>query len=136
MSSLSACRSARSKSEIRGLKTSLICLSFLRGLRRVFIALICLINDRGDIATFSAFARSSTHITLPFVSHIYCHYLRKISPFLTLGKPLYLVLTLYFLYVTSPLSHPFFGTLYLLKSLIYLAFLTFKPSNMWYLFFW
>jgi len=42
---------------------------------------------------FSAFARSSTHITLPFVRHIYCHYLSKISPFLTPGKPLCLVVT-------------------------------------------
>ena len=47
MSSLSAYHSARSKSEIRGVKTPLICLSFLRELRGVIIALICLINDRG-----------------------------------------------------------------------------------------
>ncbi|AXJ87479.1 hypothetical protein EQH23_00035 [Streptococcus pneumoniae] len=52
------------------------------------------VRGEGDIATFSAFARSSTHITLPFSRHIYCHYLSKISPFLTLGKPLYLVVTL------------------------------------------
>ena len=109
MSSLSACHSARSKSEIRGLKTSLICLSFLRELRRVFIALISLINDRGIYPTFSGFARASSYVIFSvqklfsrsslgvqrlistlFLRRFFGHYLIKTSPsknFHTLPKP-------------------------------------------------
>ncbi|MDS2956890.1 hypothetical protein RKZ11_11715, partial [Streptococcus pneumoniae] len=47
--------------------------------------------------------------------HIYCHYLSKISPFLTLGKPLYLVVTLG-LSNTQPLQNLYIFCSYLTKT--------------------
>ena len=115
MSSLSAYHSARSKSRIRRLKTPLICLSFLRELRRVIIALICLINDRGIYPTFSGFARGSSYIIFSVRSLFKSYFLGVRSEFnthnpaicqayflplpnqnLTIGKVRYLTKTLPF----------------------------------------
>ena len=83
MSSLSACHFVRRKSEIRGVKTPLICLSFLRELRRVIIALICLINDRGIYPTFSGFARGSSYIIFSVRSLLKSYFLGVRSEFNT-----------------------------------------------------
>ena len=126
MSSLSACHSARSKSEIRGVKTPLICLSFLRELRRVIIALICLINDRGIYPTFSGFARGSSYIIFSVRSLFKSYFLGVRSEFnthnpaicqayflplphqnLTIGKLLYLYIEKV-RYLTKTL--PFYGS--------------------------
>ena len=83
LSLLFPCHSARSRSEIRGLKTPLICLSFLRELRRVIIALICLINDRGIYPTFSGFARGSSYIIFSVRSLFKIYFLGVRSKFNT-----------------------------------------------------
>ena len=83
MSSLSACHSARSKSEIRGVKTPLICLSFLRELKRVIIAINCLINDRGIYPTFSGFALASSYVIFSVRSLFKSYFLGVRSEFNT-----------------------------------------------------
>ena len=83
LSLLFPCHSARSRSEIRGLKTPLICLSFLRELRRVIIALICLINDRGIYPTFSGFALASSYVIFSVRSLFKSYFLGVRSEFNT-----------------------------------------------------
>ena len=109
MSSLSACHSARSKSEIRGIKTPLICLSFLRELRGGIIAINCLINDRGDISTFLG-VRSEFNTHNPAICQAY--FLPLPNQNLTIGKVRYLTKTL-----------PFYGSKKCLYLRVILGFL-------------
>lgn len=105
MWSLSACHSARSKSEIRGVKTPLICLSFLRELRRVIIAIICLINDKGIYPTFSGFALASSYVIFSVRSLFKSYFLGVRSEFNTHNPAICQAYFFHYLTKTSPLEN-------------------------------